>query len=175
VNGRPQGPARHLPERSSRIKEYVMHKRIVPLAALALLLTTGASTTVAQSGTMTCGLAVSRLQDYVTSVNAFANGEFYQGIPMRCGWNQWCRNYWYGQLNAWYAQQSVSVNSWYRQLVSECTAEDNRPNKKRVDLKRSRGDDPGGLDEEAVEDLEVDEVDKTVRIRIPSDARGYRP
>jgi hypothetical protein len=93
---------------------------------------------------------------------------------MRCGWDQWCRNYWYGQLNAWYGQQSVMVNGWYRQLVDECTAEDNRPSKRRVDVKKSRGNDPGGLDEDAVEDLEVDEVDKTVRIKIPTDARGYR-
>jgi hypothetical protein len=139
------------------------------LAAIVISTTQIAPTAWAQSNT--CGAAVSQLQQYVAQVNAFANGEYYQGIPMRCGGNPNCMGWWLQQLNAWYMQQSGMVNTWYAQLSRQCTR--NRPSGG-VRVNRTTRDDPGGLDEDAVEELEVDDEDKSVAIRIPSTPRGYR-
>jgi hypothetical protein len=110
----------------------------------------------------------------VNQVNVFANSEFYQGIPYRCGANPACMQWWLGQLNAWYAQQARLVNGWYGQLNRECTALESRNSRKQVRVRRPTSDDPGELDDEPIEDLEVDDEDRTVRIRIPDTPRGFR-
>jgi hypothetical protein len=143
--------------------------------AAPFVLTLGlASTVYAQIPSTTCGTAVSQLQSYVAQVNQFANAEYYRGIPLRCGGNPLCMQTWLGYLNQWYAQQSASVNGWYATLVRQCTAPTRAPRKKSVPLQRSSETQVGGLDEDAVEDLEVDDEDKTVRIRIPETPNGFR-
>jgi len=128
----------------------------------------------AQVPAITCGDAVSQLQNYVGQVNAFANNEYYRGIPFRCGGNPLCMQTWLGYLNQWYAQQSAVVNGWYSTLVRQCTAPTTPPRKKSVRLQRSSETEVGGLDEDAVEDLKVDDEDKTVRIKIPDSPNGFR-
>lgn len=140
-----------------------------PALVLAISACTMTQSTWAQSNT--CGMAVSQLQHYVSQVNAVANSEYYQGIPMRCGVNPNCMAWWLQQLNAWYMQQSAMVNNWYAQLSHLCTS--NRPSGG-VRVNRTTRDTPGGLDKDAVDELEVDDEDKSVAIKIPSNPRGFR-
>jgi len=144
---------------------------VIPVIAFALGLT---ANTLAQTPPTTCGEAVAQLQGYVQSVNTFANNEYYFGIPRRCGGNPGCMQWWLVQLNAWYAQQSNLVNGWYGQIVTQCMAPTRRPAKKNVPMTKSSEDEVGGLDEDTVGDLKVDDEDKTVRIKIPKTASGFR-
>jgi hypothetical protein len=80
--------------------------------------------------------------------------------------------WWFAQLNAWYLQQAGLVNQWYGQLSAQCTNEGGRGT--RIPARRPTMDDPGGLKDDAIEDLRVDDEDKTVRIRIPSTPQGFR-
>ena len=127
----------------------------------------------ANAQSMTCGVAVNQLQGYVVQVNSFANAEYYQGIPMRCGANPQCMQWWLVQLNAWYAQQTTLVNGWYQQIVQECGGNDGGSNE-RIDVEEADESGPGEMDDDAIEDLEVDDEDKTVRIRIPSTPKGFQ-
>ena len=72
---------------------YKLSKMIV----VSLLLSLSNGSAIAQANT--CGNAVAQLQNYVVQVNSFANQEYYQGIPMRCGGNPNCAQWWLGQLN----------------------------------------------------------------------------
>lgn len=151
-----------------------MDARHWKLILLVVTLLTSSSSLGAQSGTTTCGLAVAQLQGYVGQVNAFANGEFYQGIPYRCQGNPTCLNWWVTQLNGWYSEQARMVNGWYSQLSRECTERRPGTTRKQVRVRRPTPEDPGELDEEVIDDLEVDDEDRTVRIRIPESPRGFR-
>ena len=71
------------------------------------------------------------------------------------------------QLNVWYSQQSALVNNWYSRISLNCSSQ--APGR---DL---RGSDIGDLDPDEIEDLEVDDEDRTVRIRIPNNPRGFEP
>lgn len=142
-------------------------RRMGHRCALSLLLV--ASTSVAQA--MTCGVAVAQLQSYVAQVNSFANVEYYQNIPMRCAGNPACMQWWLGQLNGWYVQQSGLVNGWYAQLSRQCSQQPS-PGRIRTTPQTTSG--PGELDESAVEELTVDDEDRTVAIRIPSTPKGFR-
>jgi hypothetical protein len=82
--------------------------------------------------------------------------------------------WWLVQLNGWYAQQSAAVNGWYNQIAMQCMAPAQRPSRKSVPLTKSSEDEVGGLDEDAVEDLKVDDEDKTVRIKIPKTPSGFQ-
>lgn len=143
---------------------YLLKLRCTIAAALVL----ASSTSSAQS--LTCGVAVQQLQHFVAQVNAFANSEYYQGIPLRCGPNPQCVQWWLGQLNSWYAQQTNLVNGWYQQIGRECSS---GPQPAPIEADEADDSGPGELDDEAIEDLEVDDEDKTVRIRIPSTPRGF--
>jgi hypothetical protein len=148
--------------------------KAVHRATLFLLSLGLAANAYAQVPSTTCGDAVAQLQNYVVQVNAFATSEYYQGIPLRCGGNPFCMQTWLGYLNQWYAQQSVAVNGWYSTLVRQCTSPKAPPRKKSVRLQRSSESEAGGLDEDAIEDLTVDDEDKTVRIKIPDTPNGFR-
>ncbi len=123
------------------------------------------------SSNATCGSASSQLQSYVAQVNAFANNEYYRNIPMRCGPNPSCVQWWLGQLNAWYTQQSQMVNSWYQQIATTCT---NQTSPQEIKHRRSNSGGPGQIDETSVDELKVDDQDKTVRITIPATPSGFR-
>ncbi len=157
-----------------RKKPQDMLCRYFAIAIIAAIYPTSA---IAQ-GSMTCGVAVSQLQTYVAQVNAFANNEYLYGIPGRCGLNGYCRQGWLQQLNAWYVQQAALVNGWYGQIVAECSAKGSSGSRagsgRRVRSKAATDDDPGELDEEAVKSIDVDDEDKTVRIKIPSTPAGYK-
>jgi len=142
-----------------------------PIRKLAGIAIASAFITTAHARGMTCGLAVNQLQSYVAQVNGFANSEYYQGIPMRCGPNPQCLQWWVMQLNAWYAQQTSMVNGWYQQLIQECGASGGAS---RIRVEEADEDGPGEMDEDAIDDLEVDDEDRTVRIRIPSTPNGFR-
>lgn len=153
-------------------------ERRLPFAALTrytkifpVLLMCSSFSLPAQGQSNTCGIAVSRLQNYIQQVNAFASAEYYQNIPARCGLNGNCAQWWLQNLNAWYQQQGALVNEWYGDITRQCTK---RTTVKRVRSKRQTDDEPGEIDEGAVEDLKVDDEDKTVRIRIPSTPKGYK-
>jgi len=118
-----------------------------------------------------CASAVSQLQAYVQQVNAIAQTEYYQGIPARCGYNAYCAQVLLQQLSAWYAQQSMQVNQWYSAIARQCSSS-SAPVPPRSSV-RKRQSDPGE-EIENVEDLKVDDEDKTVKIKIPSKPSGYR-
>ncbi|GAB3097803.1 hypothetical protein [Lysobacter terrae] len=132
---------------------------LYPLALLGSCLV--ASTTAAAQN-MTCGNAVMQLQAYIAQVNQYAAMEQQQGIPMRCGWNQQCSQWWYAQLNNWYWQQSQLVNNWYNQISMTCG--------NGQEMQTQRGEE---MDDDVVDEIEVDDEDKTVAIKIPSTPKGY--
>lgn len=136
-----------------------------------LLLSLVYFTSDAFAQTNTCGAAVMQLQNYAVQINTFANSEYYQGIPLRCGWAPACMQWWLGQLNSWYMQQDALVTAWYNQITMQCTQQ-RMPGTLRN--RRQTDNEPGQLDQRKIEDLNVDDEDKTVRIRIPSTPKGYR-
>lgn len=146
-----------------------VRKRTAVLACSILSM----AVTPAASQSQTCGTAVAQLQQYVAQVNSLASSEYYQGIPIRCGGNQQCMYMWLQQLNGWYMNQSNLVNGWYQQISSACTSGASRPSSSRVSRRQTRDAAPE-LDEDEVASLDVDDEDKTVRIRIPSNPSGYR-
>jgi len=137
-------------------------------AGIFCLLLFAAPVSIAQN--MSCGSAVSQLQQYVAGVNQFTQQEYYRNIPARCGMNQQCAYWWLQQLNAWYMNQSNMVNGWYQQITATCSSGQQPP---RIGNSGGR-DAPPELDEDDVATLDVDDKDKTVRIRIPSNPSGYR-
>lgn len=148
------------------------HSQYRAIGVGVIVLAIGFTTMAANAQTSTCGSAVSQLQNYVAQVNAFASSEYNQGIPMRCGGNPNCMQWWLGQLNGWYMQQTNLVNGWYGQLTQQCTHQSGAPG--RIRNRRPSNDDPGEIDESSIEDIRVDDEDKTVRIRIPSSPKGFR-
>jgi len=129
-------------------------------------------------GNVTCGVALSQLQSYVQGVNAFANAEYYQNIPARCAVatpfgfqvHPVCAQTWLQQLNAWYMQQSVLVNQWYTQINQQCTA--NPSTTRRIPA--SKSSEAPRLDEKTLDQVKIDDEDKSVRIKIPSTPGGYK-
>lgn len=119
--------------------------------------------------TMSCGIAQQQLQGYVGQVNYVANYEYTQGIPMRCGFNVQCQTWWFTQLNMWYSQQAQQVNNWYQQIAIQCTEDQNPKSITKITSKSS------SINDDAIEDLEIDDEDKTVRIKIPSNPKGFNP
>jgi hypothetical protein len=119
---------------------------------------------------MTCGLAAAQLQQYVAQVNQVANYQ-YQVIAANCRCNAYCFQTYLQPPNVWYMQQASLVNGWYSQISRECTT-----NGLQGTL-RSR---PGTADNEPrvptdkIDELTVDDEDKTVRIRIPDTPRGFQ-
>ena len=124
-----------------------------------------------QAQSLTCSNAIAQLQSYAAQVNQVANFEFYQGIQMRCGWNQMCRQMAAQQVNMWYMQEATRVNGWHSQIVQACAAAGGR---ERRPGRPPAGGSPGQIDESAIEDIKVDDEDKTVRIRIPSNPQGFK-
>jgi hypothetical protein len=120
----------------------------------------------------TCGIAVSQLQNYVLQVNTAANTAYYNYIPMQCGPNPMCQQTLLNQLNNWYMQQTYQVNAWYSQIVQQCSQQS--PQIGRIPSSRPSDSGPGEIDEDTVKDIEVDDEDKTVRIKIPSTPKGFR-
>ena len=132
---------------------------------LGLCMLSAAETAQAQT---TCGDGVNQLQAYIVQVNYTANTEYNQGIAMRCMGNYQCASYLLAQLQQWYAYQTNLVNGWYMQLARQCTSQQQpRP------INTGNVEDP--IDEGAVEELDVDDEDKTVVLRIPDNPRGFRP
>lgn len=129
-----------------------------------------ASPNPAAAQVMYCGAAVQQLQQYVAQVNAMANTEYLQ-IPMKCGGNPYCGNMLFQQLNVWYAQQSGLVNRWYSQIVSQCNGS---PIQGPGVVVNSQSGQPPSMNGQNVEELTVDDSDKPVRIRIPSNPKGFR-
>lgn len=119
---------------------------------------------------VTCGMAQYQLQQYVFQVNNFASIEANQNIPGRCGVNWACANWWYQQLNMWYAQQAYMVNNYYRQIAQECTNNPNQnyfPTHGPVDARNNQ------IPDDATDDLDIDDVDKTLAIRIPNSPPAF--
>lgn len=125
----------------------------------------GTSTTA--NAQTTCGDGVSQLQAYISQVNQIAYYEYSQGIGMRCMGNMQCGYYLLAQLNQWYNYQASLANTWYMQLARQCSSQS--------PTRLNRGSVDSGIDEEAVEEMEVDDEDKTVVLRIPDNPRGFRP
>lgn len=140
------------------------------LFGLVITLTFTATSVWAQQQ-VSCGMAQQQLQGYVNQVNYVANMEYSQGIPMKCGYNAQCAQVLMSQLNMWYAQQAQMVNGWFQQIAMQCAGQ-SRPGR----IARSDDDFDGGepIDEGAIENMDIDDEDKTVRIRIPSTPRGFR-
>jgi hypothetical protein len=127
-----------------------------------------------------CKDAIQQLQAYAFQVNKIYYQEYNYIIP-----NQRCPAYWNGQLlapllvqncriekfaylNQWYSQQCTYVNNWYNNIISSCAVDDRYINDQPVI------DDK--IEPEKIEELiaGVDEK-KTVMIKIPKTAAGYKP
>lgn len=119
----------------------------------------------------TCGAAVGQLQDYVARVNQVTQFEMQGGIARRCGGNPYCMQGLYQQLQMWYAQQSNLVNNYYMQISQQCSQQPSRP----LPRRHGRDDGPSTIDEDDVSQLDVDDEDKTVKIRIPKTPQGFQP
>lgn len=139
------------------------HFRRLKWAGIAVLMNSAGSA----NAQATCGWAVAQLQNYVYKVNQVANYEFNQGIAIRCNWNQQCGYFLLGQLNQWYLYQAGLVNNWYNQLARQCSSERAPP--------LDRGSPQEGINENQIEELEVDDEDRTVALRIPDNPRGFNP
>jgi len=147
---------------------FLIRKKLLPRRWIRsgwALTTAMALTSIAAYGQteVACGAALSQLQGYVQQVNTIAQVEYSQGIPARCGFNGYCAQVLFQQLSAWYAQQSAQVNQWYATIARQCSSQ--RVTRRRQDNPKVEIDD--------VDDLEVDDEDKTVRIRIPSQPNGF--
>lgn len=66
------------------------------------------------------------------------------------------------------------VNGWYSTIAMTCAARENRGSHKKLKVKKPTEDSPGEIDEDSVDDLKVDDDDKTVRIQIPSSPKGFK-
>lgn len=119
-----------------------------------------------------CASAVNQLNAYAGEVNRVANYEYYQGIPMRCGPNIMCQQTLLYQLNAWYQQNANNANNWYATIIRECSQ-----NTGPRTLGGNRGDDEQApeINTSRIEDIEIEDQDQTVRIRIPSSPNGFNP
>jgi hypothetical protein len=133
------------------------------LAGMALL---SALVTPASAQMNTCGMALQQLQMYVAQVNQAAQFEYQQGIPMRCRGNPMCGQAMLQQLNFWYSQQTVMVQNYYMQIASQCSSNSPTSMPRESDNRVSEHD---------VKTLDVDDKDRTVRIRIPSTPQGFVP
>lgn len=143
---------------------------------------------------LTCGEAVSQLQNYAVQVNQLYQQEYFQTIPnVRCpGYvtNQWgqmvpvnpqlvqnCRWQMLTYLNQWYGQQCTSVNGWYNQIMQGCATNSSRT-VSRKPAPRPTSDDVENdqIDTDQIQDLTagIDE-DMSSPIRIPKTPAGYRP
>jgi hypothetical protein len=76
-----------------------------------------------------------------------------------------CGQAMFQQLNYWYGQQANLVNNYYMQLASQCSSGAAAP------VPQTPGDriTPGDVT------LNVDDKDRTVRIKIPSTPQGFVP
>jgi hypothetical protein len=152
--------------RISRIAPFRRGRSRVTIGLAGLLLAALPLSLAAQSE-VACSAAVSQLQTYANQVNSIAQAEANQGIPLRCGPNPYCAQTLYQQLSAWYAQQSALINQWYTTIARQCSP----PPVQQSAASRKKQTRP--TEEIDVDDLEVDDDDKTVRIRIPSSPSGY--
>lgn len=118
-----------------------------------------------------CGPAVAQLQQYVIQVNQIANHEYGYGIPIRCGGNMYCANTFLYQLNSWYQQQSNNVNYWYAAISAACTSPSSP--KPTPPLPPSSASDP--IKPNDIEEIEVEDEDQVVAIKIPSNPNGFKP
>jgi hypothetical protein len=125
------------------------------------------SVSVHAQQSISCGIAQHQLQGYVNQVNNIANFEFSQGIPMRCGFNGQCTNWLLFQLNSWYSQQTQLVNVWYQKIAIKCTS-DSSPG-------RIEGSIEEPIEEDAIDEMVIDDEDKTVKIKIPKNPNGFSP
>ena len=125
----------------------------------------------ARAQNLSCANAVDQLQSYASQVNRVAMFESNEGIPVRCGWNAVCRELGMQQLSAWYAQQAYLVNGWYAQISQACAAGASR---QRPPAETPRSRDSRRISEENIQELRIDDEDRTVRIKIPSTPQGYR-
>jgi hypothetical protein len=148
-----------------------MDRNLRFLAGLGALVLTLGPTHRARAQDLSCANAVGELQSYASQVNRVAVFESNEGIPARCGWNAVCQELGMQQLKAWYAQQAYLVNGWYAQISQACAASDGRQ-RPPAETRRSR--DSRGISEENIQDLRIDDEDRTVRIKIPSTPQGYR-
>ncbi len=110
----------------------------------------------------TCGVALTQLNNYFVQVQQIANWESVQGIPMRCGWDQYCTQMQHQMLSHWYSQQLYFVNDRYARIVTECSGAP------------SSGGQPIVVPSD-VEKLEIDDADELVSITIPDTPEGFSP
>ncbi|MBX3332170.1 MAG: hypothetical protein KF722_17330 [Nitrospira sp.] len=111
-----------------------------------------------------------QLQAYAQQVNYVANLEYYQGIPMKCGMNTMCQYQLLSQLNQWYMQQASMVNNWYQQITMTCASGSAGD----MGNEEAGTDHPGKINESSIEDLTIDDEDKTVKIKIPKTPKGFK-
>ncbi|MBW8683321.1 hypothetical protein [Chitinophaga rhizophila] len=142
---------------------------------------------------VTCGQAVSQLQQYAGQVNQIYQNEYWQNIPnVRCPayvTNQWgqavpvnpqvvqnCRWQMLSSLNQWYGLQCQYVNNWYAQIVRGCAVEQSTEIVRPAPDKRSGNEENSEIDTDEIEELTagIDE-DKALKISIPKTASGYKP
>lgn len=142
----------------------VLARFVMPVAAIALAV----SMAPAQAQ-IPCHQAHQRVNAYYWRVKAFADGEAYHNIPMRCGPDIRCGNWWIAQLNAWLAHQVRLMNTWHAEIQRQCR----RPI---PSSPPSRPQSPWPP-EQAPQSAErpASRPERTVTIEIPTTPQGYVP
>lgn len=114
-----------------------------------------------------CPVAFQQVDAYYWRVRAFADGEAYRGIPMRCGPDFRCGNWWIAHLNSWVRQQVQMVNVWHTEIRRQCSRPIPVPELERQPL-------PPRDRRPPAETRPVGR-EQTVMIEIPNTPQGYRP
>ncbi|UYN93753.1 MAG: hypothetical protein KIT25_17070 [Enhydrobacter sp.] len=124
------------------------------------------------SAYMTCDQAHRQVAVYMARVKAFADAEAYRNIPMRCGPDWRCGNWWIGRLNFWYGQQVQRARALHAEIERQCNAivlqpapapaPVPQPLPQRQPLPRPSDPPPAA-------------PGRTVAIEIPTTPEGYRP
>lgn len=142
------------------------HRRfpVLKTVVLASVLAACAGAGDSEAG-MPCHEAQRRVQAYFARIKAFADREAYRNIPMRCGPNMQCGQWWIGRLNVWFGRQIERVQFWHveidRQCMSPIPMPAPAPTSSPVPAPRPRSPWPEPM--------------QTVQIDIPTTPEGFRP
>jgi hypothetical protein len=136
-----------------------------PSAAIMLLVS---STAIAQANT--CGNALMELKAFIFQVNSLTKSELKLGIPQRCQGNQHCSQILLQQFNSWYEQQTNSANTYYMQILLQCSSQGARPSPRRQAVAGALG-----LDDKDIAELRMNDEGRSVKIQIPSNPQGFGP
>lgn len=120
----------------------------------------GCATALPASAEVPCEHAHRQVHAYMSRMKAFADAEAYRNIPLRCGPDWHCGNWWIGRLNFWYGQQVARARAMHAHIEQQCALASSRP----LPTEQPRRPEPPPT-----------AAGRTVAIEIPTTPEGYRP